>query len=86
MAVQATGSSAKSGLFFLNSEESYRDAKNFTIVLEGDVQKKLAAKVGSEDLKAFFLKKRVRVAGTVDAYQGKAQIKLEAMDKLEIVP
>ena len=82
--VKATGGSGSRT--FVNSESSFRDEKNFTVVLERQAPQKLAAKLGADDLKVFLKDKKVRVTGKVEMFQGKAQIKVDDAEQVQIVP
>ena len=73
MEVKSTGGKDVS---FLNSEEDFKDVKNFTIFIpEAALEKFKKAKV--EDPKTFYKGKTVRVTGTVTLYREKPQIKVE---------
>ncbi len=80
--VKATGGTGSR--VFINSEESFRDENNFTVVLERTLPAKITAKLGQEP-KAALLKKKIRVTGKVEMFQGKAQIKLDAPEHLAII-
>jgi DNA/RNA endonuclease YhcR with UshA esterase domain len=82
MKVKSTGKSRT--LVFLNSEENYRDEKNFTVVLfekglEGLKKNKI------EDPATHYKGKTVRVTGTVTLYNQKPQIKVEDPAQIEVV-
>jgi DNA/RNA endonuclease YhcR with UshA esterase domain len=82
MKVQSTGKSRT--LVFLNSEENYRDDKNFTVVifekgLEGLKKNKI------DDPVAHYKGKTVHVTGTVTLYNKKPQIKVEDSEQIQVV-
>jgi DNA/RNA endonuclease YhcR with UshA esterase domain len=82
MKVQSTGKSRT--LVFLNSEENYRDEKNFTVVifekgLEGLKKNKI------DDPTTHYKGKTVRVTGTVTLYNKKPQIKVEDAEQIQVV-
>jgi hypothetical protein len=82
MKVQSTGKSRT--LVFLNSEENYRDDKNFTVVifekgLEGLKKQKI------DDPATHYKGKTVRVTGTVTLYNQKPQIKVEDAEQIQVV-
>ncbi len=82
MEVKSTGKSQ--GAFFLNSEEDYKSAKNFTIFINQAAAKKFQeAKV--EDPAARFKGKTVRVTGTVKLYRDKPEIVVEDPKQIEVV-
>jgi DNA/RNA endonuclease YhcR with UshA esterase domain len=69
---------------FLNSEEDFKDAKNFTIFIpEEAVEKFKPAKI--EDPRTHFKGKTIRVTGTVTLYREKPQIKVEKPDQVSLV-
>jgi hypothetical protein len=79
-----TGKSARSGVFFLNSEVKYQDPKNFTIFInKAGAEKFKKAKV--DDPAAHFKGKMVRVTGTVKLYKERPEIVVEDPDQVEIV-
>jgi hypothetical protein len=68
---------------FLNSEEDYKDAKNFTIYIpEAAVEK--FKKVKIDDPKTYFKGKTIQVTGTVTLYRDKPQIKVENPDQIKV--
>jgi DNA/RNA endonuclease YhcR with UshA esterase domain len=82
MKVQSTGKTRS--LVFLNSEENYRDEKNFTVVLfekglEGLKKNKI------DDPTTHYKGKTVRVSGTVTLYNKKPQIKVEDAEQIQVV-
>jgi DNA/RNA endonuclease YhcR with UshA esterase domain len=77
--VKSTGGK---GVCFLNSEEDFKDAKNFTVFIpEAAVEKFKAAKI--DDPRTHFKGKTVRVTGTVTLYREKPQIKVETPDQIK---
>jgi DNA/RNA endonuclease YhcR with UshA esterase domain len=82
MAVKSTGKSR--GVFFLNSEEDYRSAGNFTAFINATAAKRFReAKI--DDPAAHFKGKTVRVTGTVKLYRDKPEIVVEDPKQVEIV-
>src|SRR5262249_34060074 len=84
MEVRSTGKGEKGEIFFLNSEESFRHKKNFTIF----VSKEAAAKfkeVKIEDPASFYKGKTIRVTGTVTTYQERPQIKVETPEQIKVL-
>ena len=81
MEVKSTGGTS---VCFLNSEEDFKDSKNFTVFIpEEAVEKFKKAKV--DDPKSFYKGKTVHVTGTVTTYREKPQIKLEDPDQIKVV-
>jgi DNA/RNA endonuclease YhcR with UshA esterase domain len=80
--VQSTGKTRT--LVFLNSEENYRDAKNFTVVL---FEKAIAGlkKNQIDDPAAYYKGKTIRVTGTVTLYNDRPQIKVEDPQQIRVV-
>jgi DNA/RNA endonuclease YhcR with UshA esterase domain len=69
---------------FLNSEDDYRDEKNFTIFIDADALAKF--KEGKiEDPAAHFKGKTVKVTGKVTLYRDRPQIKVSGPDAIKIV-
>ncbi len=69
---------------FLNSEEDYKDAKNFTIFINQETLKKFTeAKI--EDPATHFLKKTVEVTGKAILHLERPEIVPTAPDQIKIV-
>jgi hypothetical protein len=64
MEVKSTGKSARSGVYFLNSEHDFRSEKNFTIFINKTGVASLA-KNKIDDPEKHFKAKTVHVTGTV---------------------
>jgi hypothetical protein len=82
-AVQSTG--GRGDRLFLNSEKNYRDAKNFTIMID---MTKAANKFNEkkiEDPLKLYGEKTIRVTGTVTEYMGRAEIIVTDPDQIKIV-
>src|SRR5262249_54436469 len=84
MEVKSTGKSGRGKKVFLNSEANYRDAKNFTVVLDKETLAKFK-KAKIDDPAAFYKGKILRVTGTVTEYQKKPQIKVEEPEQIKVV-
>src|SRR5262249_18065418 len=67
LTVQSTGSSGKR--IFLNSEKSFRDEKNFTIMIDMDKAGAKFKEAKIDDPRKHFDAKTIRVTGTVSKYQ-----------------
>ncbi|HJR55764.1 MAG TPA: hypothetical protein VJ798_04230 [Rhizomicrobium sp.] len=91
--VRATGSDQ--GLFFLNSEENYRDGRNLSVEIRPTAQRELQAIHGS-DLASVFAGKTIWVRGQARrvpiAYRGTFQgyfqhrIRIERASQLSLTP
>ena len=69
---------------YLNSEEDYKDSKNFTVMIpEGVLEKFKKAKI--EDPKTFYKGKTVHVTGTVTTNRDKPQIKVEDPEQIKVI-
>jgi DNA/RNA endonuclease YhcR with UshA esterase domain len=69
---------------FLNSEEDFKDAKNFTIFIDKDALAKFKeAKI--DDPAAHFKGKTVQVKGKVLLYRDRPEIKVSGPDEIKIV-
>ena len=69
---------------YLNSEEDYKDAKNFTIFIsKNDLEK--FKKAGIEKPEVHFKGKLIEVTGTVVLQKEKPQIKVEEPDQIKVV-
>ena len=72
------------GVCFLNSQEDFKEAKNFTVFLGRDALAKFKeAKI--DDPAAHFKGKTVRVKGKVTLYREKPQIAVDGPDQIEVV-
>jgi DNA/RNA endonuclease YhcR with UshA esterase domain len=84
MQIKSIGKSNDGKLMFLNSEDSYRDAGNFGIVIDAGVSEKFKeAKIS--DLRSHFTNKRVRVTGTITLYKERPQIRLDEINQIQLV-
>jgi hypothetical protein len=71
--MEVKSSALRLGVCFLNSEEDFRDAKNFTVFLDKDaLQKFKEAKI--DDPAAHFKGKTVQVKGKVKLYRDRPEI------------
>jgi hypothetical protein len=69
---------------FLNSEEDYKDAKNFTLFIDKEVLTKFK-KARIEDPAAHFKGKTVQVTGKVTLYRERPEIKLTGPEALKVI-
>jgi DNA/RNA endonuclease YhcR with UshA esterase domain len=82
--MEVKSATSREGVCFLNSEEDFKDAKNFTVFIDKDVLAKFKeAKV--EDPAAHFKGKTVQVKGKVTLYRDRPQIKLSGPDAITVV-
>jgi DNA/RNA endonuclease YhcR with UshA esterase domain len=82
--MQVKSAALRGGVCFLNSEEDFRNANNFTIFMD---KKSLAkfkeAKI--DDPAAHFQGKMVQVRGKVMLYRDRPEIKLSGPDAIKVV-
>ena len=84
MEVKSTGKSNDAKWIYLNSEENFRDKANFGVVIDGKVAEKLKeAKI--PDPRMYYLKKRIRVTGTIELYKDRPQIRPDAPEQIQVV-
>jgi serine/threonine protein kinase len=83
MEVQSVGVNRSGSLFYLNSEENYRDRSNFTVVIPRELLGAAEADVAS--LRQTYLNRRVRAVGLVTRYRSQAQIVIEDMAQVHVV-
>jgi DNA/RNA endonuclease YhcR with UshA esterase domain len=69
---------------YLNSEEDFKDSKNFAVFIpEAAMEKFKKAKI--EDPKTFYKGKTVHVTGTVTTNRDKPQIKIEEPEHIKVI-
>ena len=69
---------------FLNSEEDFKDVKNFTVFIDKDTLAKFKeAKI--DDPAAHFKGKTIEVKGKVTLYRERPEIKLSGPDSIKVV-
>ncbi len=74
----------REGACFLNSEDDFRSANNFTVFLDQDALAKFkAAKI--DNPADHFKGKTIQVTGTVTLYRDKPQIKITGPDAVKMV-
>jgi DNA/RNA endonuclease YhcR with UshA esterase domain len=74
----------QSGVCFLNSEEDYQIAKNFTVFIDKEaLQKFKEAKI--DDPAAHFKGKTVQVKGKVKLYRDRPEIAISGPSEIEVV-
>ena len=69
---------------YLNSEEDYKNAKNFTIFISKDHLPNFK-KGGIENPAVHYKGKFIQVTGTVELHEKKPQIKVEQPDQVKII-
>jgi DNA/RNA endonuclease YhcR with UshA esterase domain len=82
--VKSTGASRDKSMIFLNSEANFRDAKNFTVVLDQKALEKFK-KAKIDDPAAHFKGKTIHVTGMVTLFREHPQIKVEDADQVSVV-
>jgi alkaline phosphatase D len=84
MTVQAVGANRGKTIVFLNSARDYRSDRNLTIVLDMEALAG-ALKEKKIDPQEHYLKKKIRVTGTVELYNDRPQIKVKKLDQIKVV-
>jgi DNA/RNA endonuclease YhcR with UshA esterase domain len=82
--MEVKSATLRGGVCFLNSEEDYKDAKNFTLFIDKEALAKF--KEGKiEDPAAHFKGKTVLVKGKVELYRDRPEIKVSGPDAIKLV-
>ncbi len=82
--MEVKSATLREGVCFLNSEENFRDAKNFTLFIVKEALAKFReAKI--EDPAAHFKGKTVQVQGKVTLYRDRPEIKVSGPDAIKVV-
>jgi DNA/RNA endonuclease YhcR with UshA esterase domain len=82
--MEVKSAALREGVCFLNSEEDFKDAKNFTIFLDKDALAKFKeAKI--DDPAAHFKGKTVQVKGKVILFRDRPEIKVSGPDAIKVV-
>jgi DNA/RNA endonuclease YhcR with UshA esterase domain len=82
--MEVKSATLRGGICFLNSEEDFKDAKNFTVFIDKEALAKFKeAKI--EDPAAHFKGKTVQVKGKVTLFRERPQIKITGPDDIKVV-
>ena len=82
--MEVKSAALREGVCFLNSEEDFKDAKNFTIFIDKEALAKFKdAKI--DDPAAQFKGKTVQVKGKVTLYRDRPEIKVSGPDAVKVV-
>jgi DNA/RNA endonuclease YhcR with UshA esterase domain len=82
--MEVKSAASREGVCFLNSEEDFKDAKNFTVFIDKEALAKFKeAKI--EDPAAHFKGKTVQVKGKVILYRDRPEIKVSGPEAIKIV-
>jgi hypothetical protein len=84
MEIQSTGKTRDGRLIFLNSEASFRNESNFTLVIDGQAQERFK-KASIADPAAYFKGKHVQATGTITLYKKKPEIRIDDPSQIKIV-
>ena len=84
MEVKSTGKGREGSVVFLNSEEDYKDKKNFTVYLDRDALEKFK-KAKIDDPADHFKGKTIRVTGTVKLYRERPEIAVDDPEQVQVV-
>jgi len=82
--MEVKSAALREGVCFLNSEEDFKDAKNFTVFIDKEALAKFKeAKI--EDTAAHFKGKTIQVKGKVTLYRERPEIKVSGPDAIKVV-
>jgi DNA/RNA endonuclease YhcR with UshA esterase domain len=82
--MEVKSATLRESVCFLNSEEDFKDAKNFTLFIDKDALAKFKeAKI--DDPAAHFKGKTVQAKGKVVLYRDRPEIKLSGPDAIKVV-
>jgi DNA/RNA endonuclease YhcR with UshA esterase domain len=82
--MEVKSAAVNKGVCFLNSEENFKDAKNFTVFIDKDTLAKFnEAKI--EDPATHFKGKTIQVKGKVTLYHDRPEIMLSGPDAIKVV-
>ncbi len=82
--MKVNSASLRNEMCFLNSEQNFKDEKNFTVFISREVLPKFKEKM-IDDPAAHFQGKTVQVRGKVTLYKERPQIALTGPDAIKIV-
>ena len=82
--MEVKSASLRDGTCYLNSEEDFKDDKNFTLYLDRSALAEFG-KAKIEDPAAHFKGKTVRVKGKVTLYRDRPEIKVSSPDAIQVV-
>jgi DNA/RNA endonuclease YhcR with UshA esterase domain len=81
--MEVKSAALREGVCFLNSEEDFKDARNFTVFIDKEALARFKeAKI--EDPAAHFKGKTVLVKGKVTLYRDRPEIKLSGPDAIKV--
>jgi hypothetical protein len=84
MEVKSVGKSNDGKLYYLNSEEDYKDRANFGVVIDMNVVDKLKeAKI--TDIRAHFLQAKIRATGTITRYRDRPQLRVDEPEQIQVM-
>jgi DNA/RNA endonuclease YhcR with UshA esterase domain len=82
--MEVKSAALRSSVCFLNSEEDFKDAKNFTVFLDKEALTKFKeAKI--DDPAAHYKGKTIQVKGKVNLFRDRPEIAVSGPDQIEIV-
>jgi len=85
MVVKAAKKSVKMKKVFFDSTDNFQDVDNLGIAIDEDGEKELATKFANTDLPVFFLKKTIRVKGTVVRRDDRTYIDVGRGSQIDLV-
>jgi DNA/RNA endonuclease YhcR with UshA esterase domain len=82
--MEVKSAALREGVCFLNSEEDFKDASNFTVFIDKEVLARFKeAKI--EDPSAHFKGQTVQVKGKVTLYRDRPQLKVSGPEAIKVV-
>ena len=82
--MEVKSAALREGVCFLNSEEDFKDAKNFTVFIDKEALAKFK-EARIEDPAAHFKGKTIQVKGKVTLYRERPEIKLSGPEAIKVV-
>jgi hypothetical protein len=86
MQVKGAKKSAKMKKVFFDSTENFQDADNLGICIDEQGEQEIGKKFATTDLPAYFLKKTIRVKGTVVRRDDRTYIDVSLGSQLDLAP
>ena len=82
--MEVKSAALREGVCFLNSEEDFKDAKNFTVFIDKEALAKFK-EARIEDAAAHFKGKTIQVKGKVTLYRDRPEIKVSGPEAIKVV-
>jgi hypothetical protein len=85
MLVKGVGQARDKSRVFLNSEADFRDAKNFTVVLDLKALAEALKEAKIDDPLSHYKGKKIRVRGMVGMFQDRPQMVVKELKQIEVI-